>query len=158
VAPLSFVLKAKMAPVEVVGLDGPESIVVAGAVVSTTTVCADEAGDVLPPVSVAFAVYECEPSATAVSGLLQLPSAATVVEPFETTPSKTVTEAPGSAVPEIVTFAEFVRVPSGGLRITGAAGGVTSMVQLLLAGVGSKFPVLSMARTSNVWLPSLRPV
>jgi hypothetical protein len=44
-------------------------------------------------------------------------------------------------------------VSSDGRDVIVVFGGRRSMVQLKLAGVGSVFPAVSVARTRNVWLP-----
>ena len=59
-----------------------------------------------------------------------------------------------------------VKVKSGPAELLGSLGcavivvfgAVVSIVQVKLAGVGSVLPAASVARTSKVWEPSLRPV
>jgi hypothetical protein len=130
--------------------EGPESIDVSGAAVSTTTVRVFETGEVLPALSVEVAVYACEPSATPVSGLDQVPPPVAVTAPLELAPSKISTTEPASAVPERVKLPELLSVPSAGLVIWGAGGAVTSTAQERTAGVGSVLPAWSVARTRKV--------
>jgi hypothetical protein len=150
--------KLNVAVVNAVEPSGPEPIVVFGATVSTTTVRAFEAADVLPAASVAFAVYVCEPSATPLNVLLQLPTRFAADPPFDVAPSNTSTKLPTSASPPSVTVLLPIELPSGGLTMTGGAGAVTSIVQVRPAGVASVLPAGSVARTSKVWLPSASPL
>src|SRR5262249_15664988 len=62
--------------------------------------------------------------------------------------------------PEIVST---IALPSAGqssglLEAIVIAGGVRSIIQVNVAGVGSAPPVLPTARTANVWFPSERPL
>ncbi len=49
-------------------------------------------------------------------------------------------------------------VGSLGCAVIVVLGAAVSIVQVKLAGVGSVLPEASVARTSKVWEPSLRPV
>jgi hypothetical protein len=99
-------------------------------------------------------VYVCEPSATETRALAQLPTPVTVVVPLEAAPSNTSTVALGSAVPASVNEPVLFVAPWEGVSITGAGGGVLSIVHVRLAGVASVFPAASVALTWKVWLPS----
>jgi hypothetical protein len=45
-----------------------------------------------------------------------------------------------------------------GADVIVVSGAVRSTVQAWFAGVGSVFPIVSVARTWNVWLPAVKPV
>ena len=66
-----------------------------------------------------------------------------MVVPIWVAPSNIKTVEDAAAVPEIVGLLLFVVVPLAGLVMAGAAGGIVSTFQLLLAGVASKFPAAS---------------
>jgi hypothetical protein len=152
----SSAVKVNDAEVLEVAPSGPVVIVVFGADVSTVTVTAFDAEELLPAASIATAVYVCAPSATPVGALLHAPPPLAVVVPRDAAPSKTSTVAAASAVPERVTFPVLFALPSAGLVIAGAPGGVTSTVHVRLAGVRSVLPAGSVARTSKVCRPSAR--
>lgn len=59
-----------------------------------------EGAEVFPAPSLAFTVYLCEPSATAVSVFDHVPALSVVVVPMESVPSKTSTVLPASADPD----------------------------------------------------------
>jgi hypothetical protein len=156
VAAGSSAVNVNDADVLAVAPSGPVVIVVFGALVSTLTVTEFDAGEVLAAASIATAVYVWAPSATPVRALLQVPPPPVVVVPRDVAPSKTSTVALGSAVPESVMLPVLFVLPSAGLVIAGAAGGVTSTVQVRTAGVGSVLPAGSVALTSKVCPPSAR--
>jgi hypothetical protein len=157
VEPASVDVNANVALVWLVGLAGLDVIVVFGATVSTLTVRTADEPETFPAGSVAVAVRECKPSVNVIARD-QLPAASAAAVPFDVAPSKTVTVLFGSAVPVTVTVALFVSELSGGLVSSGALGGVRSTVHVVAAGVASVLPAGSVARTWNVWLPSVSPV
>jgi hypothetical protein len=83
VAPSSSAVNSNVAVVWFVGFAGFDVIVVFGPVVSTTTVLAADATEVLPAASVAVAVYEWVPSATDATAFVHAPPASAAVVPFE---------------------------------------------------------------------------
>ena len=129
------------------GLDGAESIVVSGAVRSTVQVSLAGVESVLPAGSVARMsnVWLPAPSAPSVFGLehdAQPPPSMrhSKVEPA----SEELNEKVG-----VVSFDG-----SGGMESIVVAGGVRSTIHVYEAGEASVSPAESVARTSNVWLPS----
>ncbi len=86
--PVSVEENARLAEALFTVPDGPESMVVSGAVVSTVTLVAVEAEEVFPAGSVAVAVIEWLPSLSALLGVkLQLPVLSAVVVPSLVMPS-----------------------------------------------------------------------
>ena len=55
-------------------------------------------------------------------------------------------------------LAEVEFVGSAGPAVIVVSGADRSIVHVWLAGVPSVFPAGSVARTSNVWLPAVKPV
>ena len=61
-----------------------------------------------------------------------------------------------ASVPLKLNDAEPLALGFDGLVSIVVLGAEVSTVQVKVAGVGSTLPTLSIARTSNVWLPSAR--
>ena len=117
-----------------------------GAAVSTMKVCAAGVGSALPAWSVAVTVKVWVPSASVavVNGDVQ------------------VLAVPLSTLHENVAPASLLKLKAGLLSLVGDAigvrvvsGGAVSTMNVCEAGVGSTLPAASVARTWNVWLPSL---
>src|SRR6478672_5296624 len=147
VEPVSDELKSKLGVVSFEGLDGLESIVVAGAVRSIVHVCVAGVPSVFPAASVARTskLWLPSPRADVVSGLvhgLQLPPST----------RHSNVEAGSPALNPNVGVASLDG-PAGPLSMV-VFGAVRSIVQVKLAGVPSVFPTASVARTSKVWVPS----
>ncbi len=70
--------------------------------------------------------------------------------------SKEATPEPPASLPEKVKLAEAALLSAGGLESMFVVGAAVSIDQLNEAGVWSALPAVSIARTSNVWAPSLR--
>ena len=85
---------------------------------------------------------------------MQVPQAAASVESIrhwnEATPE------PPVSVPENEKLAAALFVSAGGLDPIEVSGAVVSTVQVELAALWSTLPAWSIARTSNLWLPSVR--
>ena len=139
--------KANVGVVSFVGPEGPLSIVVCGAAVSTVKLREAGVASTFPARSVARTSNVCAPSASdpVVSGVEHEPHA-----PPSTRHSNV--EPASSAENANVGVASFVG-PDGPLSIV-VSGAAVSTVKLRDAGVGSTLPAGSVARTSNVWAPS----
>src|SRR3954451_23751563 len=85
---------------------------------------------------------------------VHVPPADTVAVPRDVVPSRTSTVLLASAVPERTTVAVFCSALSAGDVIAGAAGAVVSTKTERLAGVLSRLPARSTARTSIVCAPA----
>ena len=122
-----------------------------GAVVSTVIVRVFELPDVLPAASRAVARYECAPSATELIVTVQLPPVAVAV-PRVVAPSRTVTVAPASAVPQSVTVLVFwvALLPP----ITGAFGATVSTVIVRVLELPETLPAASVAFATYACAPS----
>ena len=135
-----------------------------GAVVSTTTVNAAEAGLALPATSTATAVRAWVPSFSAAVGVkLQPPSVVTVVLPISVPLSYRLMVAPGSPLPFSCGRVSSVLCPRVRLPVTlptssltvaiiGAAGASVSTVRSKLAA-GLTLPAVSVAVTVRVCAP-----
>ena len=131
-----------------VGPDGPLSIVVCGAAVSTVKLRDAGVASTFPAGSVARTSKVCAPSASdaVVSGV-------ECTNPMRRRrPGTRSVEPAWSAENANVGVASFVG-PDGPLSIV-VCGAAVSTVKLRDAGVASTFPAGSVARTSNVWAPS----
>ena len=130
-----------------VGSEGPLSIVVCGAAVSTVNARDAGVGSTFPAGSVARTSKVWAPSVSdpVVSGVEHEPQA-----PPSTRHSKV--EPAWSAEKPNVGVASLVG-PEGPLSIA-VSGAAVSTVKLRDAGVGSTLPTRSVARTSKVWAPS----
>src|SRR3954462_537701 len=95
----------------------------------------------------------CVPSATLLSAIDQVPPVA-VALPLVVAPSLSVMLAPASAVPVNVTLEDASSALSAGVENTGAAGAAVSTVKACDAGVASRLPAASLARTAKVCGPS----
>ena len=128
---------------------GPVEMVVSGAVVST--VHARDAGvpSTLPCASSARTRRVCEPSASELydAGEVQAPQAP---------PSSLHSNVPASSAPSVNAAEVLVVVPVGP-PVSVVCGAVASTVQVRDAGVASTLPTPSLARTSSVCEPSVRP-
>src|SRR5580765_579328 len=147
VEPGSEELNVRVGVVLPEGLDGAESIVVSGAVRSTVQVWLTGVESVLPAGSVAWMsnAWLPAPSEPSVSGLehdVQLPPSIrhSKVEPAS------------EELNENVGVGSFDG--SGGVESIVVPGGVRSTSHVYDAGEASVSPAPSVARTSNVWLPS----
>lgn len=89
--------------------------------------------------------------------MLQLPEPLAVAVPFDVPPSKTSTVLLASAFPERVTSPVLLRLLSAGLVIVGLSGGTVSTVHVRVASLGSSLSLGSVARTSKVYVPEVRP-
>ena len=148
-APDSSDEKPNVAVAALLGSAGPESIEVAGAVVSTVTATALD-GPFVPVPLVAKAVNRCSPSASPLTARDQSPCASDVDVPFDTLPSKTSIVTSGSAVPpQTVMFWLAEKLPSAGAVMAGRAGKLSFTVQDRVAGVPSTFPAASTDRTAR---------
>ena len=149
--PVSVELKLKLGPVELDGLDGVDVIVVSGAVSSIVHVYVAGVGSVFPTASVARTWKVCEPAARLLKlrGLVQAANAAPSSEHWKVEPASFDVKLKH----EVLVFVGF-----GGVAVMVVSGAVRSIVQVRLTGVASVFPAGSVALTSNVWLPSVRPV
>ena len=130
-----------------VGPDGPLSIVVSGAAVSTVKLRDAGVASTLPAVSVARTSNVCAPSASdaVVCGELQEAHAPASTRHSNVEPAWLDENAN-------VGVASFVG-PDGPLSIV-VCGAAVSTVKLRDAGVASTLPAGSVARTSKVWAPS----
>lgn len=72
---------------------------VAGAATSMVTTSTPVAGEMLPATSVAVAVIECDPAASTLDVMDQLPALSAATVPMSVTPSKSLTVANASDVP-----------------------------------------------------------
>src|SRR5206468_984490 len=133
-----------------------------GAAVSTVSVRAADADDVLPLASVAVAVSVWLPSPRSVVGVkLQTPLASAVAVPSEVVPSRTVTVLFASAVPVMVGVASLVwlspcvpvSLAAASVSPVGAAAAV-SMVNARDADAVEVLPAASAAVAVSAWLPS----
>jgi hypothetical protein len=70
--------------------------------------------------------------------------------------SKADTPLPPASIPVKLKFALLLFVGFVGLAVIEVSGATVSIVQVNEAGVASVLPVLVIARTWNVWLPSAR--
>src|SRR3954469_24910904 len=147
VEPASEEWNAKVGVVSLDGLAGLVSIVVCGAVRSTVQVCVAGAASMLPAASVARTSNVWLPSASGavVCGLVQAlqPPASTRHSNVEPSSEEWNANA-GVALPDGL----------AGVESSVVSGAVRSIVQVEVAGVASVLPAVSVARTSNVWLPS----
>ena len=131
--------------------DGPPSIVVCGAAVSTVKMCDAGVGSTLPARSVARTSNVCAPSASdaMLSGVEHEAHA-----PPSTRHSNV--EPASSAENTNVGVGSFVG-PDGPLLIV-VCGAAVSTVKLREAGVASTLPAGSVARASKLWAPSVSDV
>jgi hypothetical protein len=146
--PGSLALNVKVGVVSLDGSAGPESMVVFGAVRSIVQVKLAGDASVLPAGSVARTSNVCVPSLSAavVCGLvqeLQLPPSMrhSKLEPLS------------EELKLKVGVVSFVGLE--GLESIVVCGAVRSTVHVCEAGLASVLPAASVARTSNVWLPSV---
>ena len=139
---------SNVAEVEVLGSEGPESIVVSGAVVSIVQVWLAGLWSVLPAWSVARTEKVCEPSLRPRVGLRRGAG-------LEAARVELALEVALGSSEENSNVAELELVGSEGPESIVVSGAVVSMVQVLVAGVWSVLPTLSVARTENVCEPSL---
>ena len=139
-----------MADVDWVESGGPESILVSGGVASIVHVWRAGLGSSFPAASRARTSKACVPSPRPVyvAGEEQLVNAA---------PSSEHRNVELGSL-EKLKLAEELRTRPDGLSVIVVSGGVVSTVQVLVAGLSSRLPALSRARTWNVCVPSLRPV
>ena len=142
------------------GADG-----VAGALLSTVMLNADDADDTLPALSVAVAVMLCEPSANAEAVMLQLPLPSAVTLPtVPATELASVTVLPASAVPVKVGVVSLVILsvsdspvsdPAARSGADGAAGLPVSIEIARPADAAETLPAASVAVIVIVCAPSL---
>ena len=136
-----------------------------GGRLSTVSVKPADGIPVLPATSVAVAVNLCGPSVSNVGVKVQVPFGCTVAVPRRTSLSKTVIVAPGSPVPDSLGLSllvlpplasSFVSLPISPSAevITGAAGGVVSIVSVKLPALLA-LPALSVAIADSACGPSL---
>ena len=124
---------------------GAVSTGTAGAAVRTVKSFTLETAETFPAASVAVADAVCAPAASGVVGVkLQAPVPSAVAVPTDAPSTSTVTVEFASAVPEMAGCAE-VYAPWAGAVTTGAAGGVMSIVKVLVAEAAETFPAASVA-------------
>src|SRR6266852_314711 len=148
VDPDSLELNVKVGVVSLEGLPGLESIVVSGGPVSTIQLWLAGEASVLPAWSVARTSKVWLPS----------PRAGEIVSGDE----QPVQLPPSTRHSKVEPLSEELKVKTGvvlpeglaGLESMVVFGAVRSTVQVWLAGEASVLPAASVARTSNVWLPS----
>jgi hypothetical protein len=151
VLPASVDVNSKLALVEFVGFTGDDVIVVLGGPVSTVHVRAAGVGSVFPTASVARTCTVWLPSARPVYvlGLVQAANAPASSLHWNVLLASV-------EVNEKLALVAFVGLT--GPSVIVVSGAVASTVHVKLAGVASVLPAGSVARTSNVWEPSVRPV
>jgi hypothetical protein len=144
-------VKEKLALVWLVGFAGVAVIDVFGGPVSTVQVRLAGVGSVLPTASVARTCTVWLPSVSPVYVLALVQEANAPASSLHSNVLPASEDA-NSKVP-LVWFVGLV-----GPEVMVVCGGVASTVQVYVAGAGSVFPAASVALTSNVCAPSVRPV
>ena len=128
-----------------------------GAVASTVRVISVEAPETFPAASVAVAVTEWTPSASAVDGVkVHAPVVKAFVIPMLVAPSKIVTVLLASAVPAIMGL-PWLMEPRRLFR-TGLPGGVKSTVKMIGFDASEVFPASSFAFAVIVWVVAVNTV
>jgi len=87
---------------------------------------------------------------------VQLPPAVTVALHRVVPPSRTVTAAPGSPVPDTAGVRRLVRPPGAGEVIAGAAGAAVSITTATAPDAADTLPAASVAFAVRTWAPSVR--
>ena len=121
-----------------------------GAVVSTSQVKVTALASVFPAASLARACSVCEPSPSAgvVNG---------VAHGAQPPPSRSHSKVAGVSVEPRVNVGVGFELELAGVARKDVFGAVRSIVQACVAGVGSRLPAASSARTSNMCAASVRP-
>ena len=122
-----------------------------GSVASTSQVYVTSVASVFPAASLArtFSVWEPSASAGAVNG---------VAQGAQPPPSRSHSKVAGDSVEPRPNVGVESGLGCAGVETKDVFGAVTSTVQACVAGVASRLPAASFARTSKVWAASVRPV
>ncbi|XSF08636.1 hypothetical protein VZP55_30365 [Myxococcus faecalis] len=150
VTPLSLESKSNVASVEAVVPDGPLTMVVSGATVSTVHVRVAGVPSTLPALSRARTASVWLPWD-------RLLNVAGEVHAANVPPSRLHSKSAGVSVEVKANVALFEFVVPVGPEVMLVSGATVSTVQVRLAGVASKLPAASTARTCKVWLPCDKP-
>ena len=122
-----------------------------GSVASTSHVYVTSLASVFPAASLArtFSVWEPSASAGAVNG---------VAQGAQPPPSRSHSKVAGDSVEPRPNVGVESGLGCAGVERKDVFGAVRSTVQACVAGVASRLPAASFARTSKVWAASVRPV
>ena len=131
------------------GFAGPAVIEVSGAAVSIVHVRLAGVGSVFPAASVAFTWKVWLPTARPVYAF-------GLVQPANAAPSRLHWKVEPDSLEEKLKLGLVELLGFAGLDVIVVSGGVVSIVHVYVAATPT-FPIASVARTANVWLPAASP-